>query len=54
MVQQNEFIRNHYKHGHAKTRTVLIQKENKVTITPGIIAEIKMISSGVISTGGGN
>ena len=56
VVQHDEFIRNNPQHAPKNTLagTSIIKKENKVTITPGIIAEIKLIGSGVISTGGGN
>jgi hypothetical protein len=56
VVQHDEFIRNnpHLGPANSTARTSLIKKENKVTITPSIISEIKLIGGGVISTGGGN
>lgn len=56
VVQHDEFIRNNPQQGpkNSTANTSIIKKENKVTITPSVLAEIKMIGGSVISTGGGN
>lgn len=56
VVQHDEFIRNNPQLGpkSGTTGSLLVKRENKVTISPSILQEIRLNGAGVISTGGGN
>lgn len=57
VVQHDEFIRNnpHLGPKSGSSGTTLVKRENKVTITPSLLNEIRLSGgAGVISTGGGN
>lgn len=57
VVQHDEFIRNnpHLGPKSGATGATLVKKENKVTIAPSLLPEIRLSGgAGVISTGGGN
>ena len=57
VVQHDEFIRNnpHLGPKNGTAGATLVRKENKVTIAPSLLSEIRLSGgAGVISTGGGN